>query len=384
MKFRERLARTVAIDGLPIVMALILVTVAFTLASPYFMTEENVRNLLTQTLFVILLAAGMTYVLIVGGIDLSVGSATGLSAAMTLMSLMHGAPLLVGMLAGVGTGMLVGLVNAFFVAVLEINAFIVTLATLSLGAGVLQIITSSTQLTGVDSPGFALLTKGNVLGIPSGVVITLVIVVLLELVLLASPFGRKLFASGTNPVAAFMAGIAVRRLAFGVYVISGTIAGAAGVLLASHLNSVQPGLGQGYELNAIAAAVLGGVSLAGGRGSVWRAVVGALFLATLSQGLQLMGVDPLWFSIVTGASIVVAVAFDRAVQKWVLKQLTKVTGKRSGPGDTAHGVASPPGAADDGQNISETLTPESFGSKENEDSVLSGHSSISSTEGHTK
>lgn len=384
MKLRERLTQAVAIDGLPIVVALVLVTATFTLASPYFMTEENIRNLLTQTLFVILLAAGMTYVLIVGGIDLSVGSATGLSSAITLMSLMHGAPLLVGMLAGIGTGMLVGLVNGFFVAVLEINAFIVTLATLSLGAGVLQIITSSTQLTGVDSPGFALLTKGNVLGIPSGVVITLVIVALLELVLLATPFGRKIFASGTNPAAAFLAGIAVRRLKFGVYVISGTIAGAAGVLLASHLNSVQPGLGQGYELNAIAAAVLGGVSLAGGRGSVWRAVVGALFLATLSQGLQLMGVDPLWFSIVTGASIVVAVAFDRAVQQWVLKQLTKVTGKRSGPGDTAQGTTSPSRAADDGQNVTEILAPESVRTSGREDSVLSGHPSISSTERNMK
>lgn len=130
MKLRERLTQAVAIDGLPIVVALVLVMATFTLASPYFMTEENIRNLLTQTLFVILLAAGMTYVLIVGGIDLSVGSATGLSSAITLMSLMHGAPLLVGMLAGIGTGMLVGLVNGFFVAVLEINAFIVTLATL--------------------------------------------------------------------------------------------------------------------------------------------------------------------------------------------------------------------------------------------------------------
>jgi ribose/xylose/arabinose/galactoside ABC-type transport system permease subunit len=137
----------------------------------------------------------------------------------------------------------------------------------------------------------------------------------LEFMLVATAFGRTIYAAGINGRAAYLAGVSARRLRLQVYVLSGSVAGFAGVLLASHLNSVQPGLGSGYELTAIAACVLGGVSLAGGRGSVWRAVLGALFLVTLSQGLQLLGVDPLWFAIVTGASIVAAVAFDRVIQR---------------------------------------------------------------------
>jgi len=147
------------------------------------------------------------------------------------------------------------------------------------------------------------------------VLIAAVVIGVLEFVLVATSFGRTIYAAGINGRAAHLAGVSVRRLRLQVYLLSGSVAGFAGVLLASHLNSVQPGLGSGYELTAIAAAVLGGVSLAGGRGSVWRAVLGALFLVTLSQGLQLLGVDPLWFAIVTGASIVAAVAFDRAIQR---------------------------------------------------------------------
>ena len=333
MSVRSRLTQALAIEGLPVAAALAIAVVFFSLASPFFLTQENISNLLTQSLFVTILAVGMTFVLIVGGFDLSVGAATGLSAATTMLVLMNGGALPLGILAGIATGMAFGLINGFFIAVMEINAFIVTLATLSIGAGALQVLTTGTQLTGVSLPTFAWLTKGSILGIPSGVVITLLFVAAMEWVLLFTTYGRMIFAVGTNPRAAFLAGTSVRGLTFSVYLLSGTIAGLAGVLLASHLNSVQPGLGQGYELTAIAAAVLGGVALGGGRGSVWRAVTGALFLATMAQGLQLIGVDPMWFSIVTGASIVVAVGFDRAVQQWVIKQLAAATTQRQVSGD---------------------------------------------------
>ena len=330
MSVRYRLTRAASIDGLPIALALAAAVFYFSITSPFFMTGENIRNLLIQSLFIILLAAGMTFTLITGGFDLSVGSVTGLSAAMTLMTLMNGASLVSGVLAGIATGVVAGAINGFFIAVLKINGFIVTLASLSIGAGALQVITSHLQLTGVDSPAFAALTKGSFLGVPTGFWITLAVVGLLEWILLATSFGRGLFAVGTNREASFLAGLSVRRLTFSVYLISGTVAGAAGVLLASHLNSVQPGLGQGYELSAIAAAVLGGIALSGGRGSVWRSVVGALFLATLSQGLQLIGVDPMWFNIVTGASIVIAVAFDRGLQRLVAAQLVGTAGHLRG------------------------------------------------------
>ena len=167
------------------------------------------------------------------------------------------------------------------------------------------------MLTGTNNESFLALAGGRLPGTPTGVFVAGVVLVILEIVLVKTPFGRAVYAAGINANAAFLAGVSVRRVRFSVFVISGVVAGIGGVLLASHLNSVQPGLGGGYELTAIAGCVVGGVSLAGGRGSIWRAALGALFLSVLSRGLQLIGVDPLWFSIVTGAAIVAAVAFDR-------------------------------------------------------------------------
>jgi ribose transport system permease protein len=310
----KRVTRVLAIEGVAVAIALIALFIVFTFSSKFFLTADNIRNLLVQSVFVVLVAAGMTYVLIVGGIDLSVGSVMGLSAGMTLLALMHGAPLLLGLLVGVATGAVIGLINGFVITALGVSDFIVTLAMLSIGAGLLQVLTSHTQLTGVKDNLFTDLANGTILGIPTPVLIVAVIVIVLEFVLSSTPFGRSAFAAGINARAAHLVGVNTRRIRLLVYVLSGTMAGVAGVLLASHLNSVQPGLGGGYELTAIAAAAIGGIALAGGRGSVWRAVIGALFLGTLSNGLQILGVDPLWFTIVTGLSIIVAVAFDRGLQ----------------------------------------------------------------------
>jgi ribose/xylose/arabinose/galactoside ABC-type transport system permease subunit len=254
----------------------------------------------------------------------------GLSAAATLFTSMNGAPAAVAILAGVATGLFIGLVNGTFVAGLGVSDFVVTLATLSIGAGTLQVFTVHTQLTGTGDGAFLTLAGGRIAGIPTGVLITAIILILLEIALVKTPFGRSVYAVGINPNAAYLAAVSVRKMRFAVFVISGVVAGVGGVLLASHLNSVQPGLGGGYELTAIAGCVVGGVALSGGRGSIWRAAVGAFFLAVLNRGLQLIGVDPLWFSIVTGAAIVAAVAFDRGAQKWLQTMFRPVTPSRTG------------------------------------------------------
>jgi ribose/xylose/arabinose/galactoside ABC-type transport system permease subunit len=331
MTASRRLARAFAVEGVAVAVIFVGMVVFFSLASPFFLTGGNIANLLVETVIIALLAAGMTFVLVVGGIDLSVGSVTGLSAATTMWALMAGLPLPVGLLVGVGTGLLAGVVNGAVIALLGVNDFIVTLAMLSVGAGLLQVVTSDVQLTGVRSDAFAWLTQESVLGVPTPVLIAAVVVLVLEFVLVATPFGRSAYAAGIGPRAAELAGVPVRRVRFGVYVLSGACAGGAGVLLASKLNSVQSGLGSGYELTAIAAAVLGGISLAGGRGSVWRAVLGAVFLGTLSQGLQMLGVDPLWFTIVTGLSIVAAVALDRVVGRVALSRLLGADRPADGP-----------------------------------------------------
>lgn len=325
MSIFQRSSRVFAIDGVAVSIVFLIMCGYFAIASPYFLSPDNIYNTFVESVSAVLLAAGLTFVLISGGIDLSIGSNIGLSAAATLFAIMNGAPTVLAVLAGIGTGLIFGLVNGAFVAGLGVSDFIVTLATLSIGAGVLQVFTARTQLTGTADSSFLALAGGTIAGIPTGVLITAVILLILEVALIKTPFGRTVYAVGINPNAAFLAAVSVRRTKFSVFIISGIIAGIGGVLLASHLNSVQPGLGGGYELTAIAGCVVGGVALAGGRGSIWRAALGAFFLSILSRGLQLIGVDPLWFSIVTGAAIVAAVAFDRGAQKWLQSTLRPVS-----------------------------------------------------------
>lgn len=328
MNIFQRLSRVLAIDGVAVSIVFLVMCVYFSIASPFFLSPDNIYNTFVESVSAVLLAAGLTFVLISGGIDLSVGSNIGLSAAATLFATMNGAPTALAVLAGIATGLIFGFVNGMFVAGLGVSDFIVTLATLSVGAGVLQVFSARTQLTGTTDGSFLALADAKIAGIPAGVLITVVILLILEFVLVKTPFGRTVYAVGINPNAAYLAAISVRKTKFAVFVISGIVAGVGGVLLASHLNSVQPGLGGGYELTAIAGCVVGGVALVGGRGSIWRAALGAFFLSVLSRGLQLIGVDPLWFSIVTGAAIVAAVAFDHGAQKWLqstLRPLSPVT-----------------------------------------------------------
>jgi ribose/xylose/arabinose/galactoside ABC-type transport system permease subunit len=325
MSIFQRSSRVLAIDGAAVAIVFLIMCAYFAIASPYVLSPDNIHNTFVESVSAVLLAAGLTFVLISGGIDLSIGSNIGLSAAMTLFASMNGAPTVLALLAGVATGLIFGLVNGAFIAGLGVSDFIVTLATLSVGAGVLQVFSASTQLTGTADSSFLALARGEVAGIPTGVLIAVVILFVLEIALIKTPFGRTVYAVGINPNAAYLAAVSVRRTKFLVFVISGIVAGIGGVLLASHLNSVQPGLGGGYELTAIAGCVVGGVALAGGRGSIWRAALGAFFLSVLSRGLQLIGVDPLWFSIVTGAAIVAAVAFDRGAQKWLQSTLRPVS-----------------------------------------------------------
>ena len=321
MSTLQRSSRLLAIDGVAVSAVFLVMVIYFSVASPAFLTGDNIYNTFVESISTVLLAAGLTFVLISGGIDLSIGSNIGLSAAATLFVAMTGASTLTAVLAGLVTGLVIGIINGAFVAGVGVSDFIVTLATLSIGAGLLKVFTGRTQLTGTENASFLALARGRILDIPTGVFIAAVILIVLEIILVKTPFGRAIYAAGINANAAFLAGVSVRRIRFSVFVISGVVAGIGGVLLASHLNSVQPGLGGGYELTAIAGCVVGGVSLAGGRGSIWRAALGAFFLSVLSRGLQLIGVDPLWFSIVTGAAIVAAVAFDRGAQKWLQSTL---------------------------------------------------------------
>lgn len=329
MNLRRAASRILSTSGVPIVIALVIVIIIFQIMSPVFLTSGSVRDYINNAIPILLLTVGVAIVIVGGGIDLSVGTVAGLSAGTTMWALVSGAPTWTAVAVGLGTGLVFGLFNGLMITVFGINDFIVTLATLNIAGGLLIVLTEKVPLQGVSTPGFSDLVYGNFLGVPTGFWIAAIIFFLMQFLLIRTVFGRRIFAIGIAPGAANVAGVNVNRVRLGTFVISGLLAGAAGVLLASRLGAVQAFLGNGYEFVAIAGAVLGGVSLAGGRGSVWAAVAGGLMLATLQQGLRLNGVDPVYFSIVTGLCIVAGVVFDRRIQQLVLGGMRKRS--KSGP-----------------------------------------------------
>lgn len=320
---KQLVIRLLSVNGVPITIALIVVAIIFGILSPVFFDSTTLVNYLNIAVPLVMLSVGVAVVMIGGGIDLSIGTVAGLSAGATMWALGAGLPLWVGALAGIGTGLAFGLFNGLLITVFGISDFIVTLATLNIAGGLLVVLTGAVSLRPVDTPGFGELVSGNILGVPTSFVIAAILFVIVQLMLTRTVFGRRIFAIGIAPDAANIAGVNVARARLFTFVVSGVIAGAAGVLLASRLGTVQAFLGNGYEFTAIAGAVLGGVSLAGGRGSVWAAVAGALLLATLQQGLRLNGVDPLYFNIVTGLCIVGGVVFDRRVRQLALSMVRK-------------------------------------------------------------
>ncbi|WP_460835481.1 ABC transporter permease [Nocardioides hungaricus] len=276
------------------------------------------RYYLNEEVPIFIITAGTALVIIAGGIDLSVGSVLGLSAGTSLLASMHGANTAVAVIVGVGTGTAFGILNGLVIVKLKLNDFIVTLGTLNIAAGLLVVLTDYVQITGTQDARYLAIANTSVLSVTSALILAGFTIVGLQLVLARTTFGRRVRAVGTGTAPALVAGINAGRVKAWCYVISGSLAGFGGVLLASRLNSVQPGMAGGYELTAIAAAVLGGVSLAGGRGAIWQAAAGGLLLATLKQGFRLMGVDPLVFSIIIGVCILVGVIIDRSAYRLAL------------------------------------------------------------------
>ena len=308
------LRQVVEIEGATVFAALILLVVISSIFAPRFLTPGNLTNVLVQSVFVVILGIGMTFVLVAGGIDLSVGSTMGLSAALTIYSINHGVPMALALLIGLASGAAVGFFNSYFITALKMADFIVTLGTLSLVRGIVELMTSTSRLD-TQSAAFGFLASGTVLGVPTAVLIAAAVVLVGGLTLAKTPMGRAVYAVGLNPASSYLAGVRVQRVRVGVYVASGVLAALAGILLASRLTSAHPALGTGYELTAIAAAAIGGTSLAGGRGSVLGTVFGALLLGVLQNSLSLLQINAFWFQIITGLMIVAAVLLDGAIRR---------------------------------------------------------------------
>lgn len=290
-------------------LSLVVLFVALAIASPHFLTQTNLSSVVRQTAVINIMALGMTMVIIAGGIDLSVGSILAMGGLLGTMTMAHGYSIPAGMMIGVLAGLFWGFVNGFLITRLRIAPFIVTLGTLGIVRGLTLIISNGLAVHQVPQ-GFSYVGAGNLLGVPFVLWLLVICAVLTHVALEHTRLGRYAFAIGSNPDAALYAGIPVAFHTTAVYAISGMLTGLAGMIEASRLMSGQPTAGQGYELQVIAAVVIGGGSLRGGEGSVIGTLIGAFIMGLLSNGSDLLGISPYLQQAIIGAVIILAVTVD--------------------------------------------------------------------------
>lgn len=294
--------------GLVIFIAVFMVIMSF--LSDSFLTATNLTNVVRQAVFIMLLGFGMTFVLSTGGIDLSVGSVMGLAGGTTAFLLSLDVNIVPATAAGAMMGILVGTGNGLMITKLKITPFIATLATMSIGRGVLFVWTNSIPFRNYMVGNFEYLGQGTLFGLQFPIVIAIVAFIILQYVYRKTKFGRHVVAFGSNEEAARISGIHIDKLLIKVYALSGVMAAVAGIVLASRLETVHPEMGSGYELDAIAAAIIGGTSLTGGKGTLIGTVLGAFILYLISNALNLLNIDPDWESIIKGLVILIVVGVE--------------------------------------------------------------------------
>ena len=288
-----------------IFIALVLECIVLALATDSFLTANNLTNVVRQNAFPAIIAAGMTFVILTGGIDLSVGSVVALSGVLCADAIVHGWGIPAAVILGVATGLAVGVINGLVITRIGVPPFIVTLATMLVVRGVAFKYTDARTIAGLPQE-FAAISQSTIMAAAM-----LAVYAAAWILLMRTPFGRHVYAIGGNRDAAWLAGVRVVRVLIATYVICGAGAGLAGVLVASRLSAGYPRAGELYELDAIAAVVVGGTSLYGGRGSIWGTIAGAFFIGILNNGLNLYNVSAYDQMIAKGTVFLLAASLDR-------------------------------------------------------------------------
>ncbi|MGI8459440.1 MAG: ABC transporter permease [Propionibacteriaceae bacterium] len=326
---------SVLVEGRALI-ALIIIVVIFAVLSDNYLTSGNLTTITKQVAFNAIVALGMLMVILNGGIDLSVGSTVGLTGAVAgnlfrglnlpLTQAIMFPEVWVIVIVSVAVGMLVGYVNGLLIARLNLAPFIVTLGMLYVARGLTQVLLNGQNITNelsghpyLYNTGFFTVFAGPPLGLPISAWVMIAFAVIFSILLTRTPFGRWLYATGSNSRAAQLSGVPVKRVQIRIYVLSGLCAGVVGILQVANISSATADLGQFYELNAIAAVVIGGAALSGGRGTVRGTIIGAFVIGFLANGLVIVGVSPFWQQVITGAVIILAVAVDQ-IQQIVTKQ----------------------------------------------------------------
>ncbi len=303
-------------QNLGTIVALIILIVFVSVLNPAFLQVNNLLNLMRQLIINGFIALGMTFVILTGGIDLSVGSTLALTSAIFAGLLQGGMPTILAILIALGLGLILGLLNGILITKGKLAPFIVTLATMTIFRGLTLVYMDGRPIAGPkDDFAFQFLGKGQFFGIPFQVILFIITYLILWILLTKTSYGRKIYAVGGNEKASFISGIKIDKIKILVYVISALMAVLSGLVLTSRLNSAQPTAGSAYEMDAIAAVVLGGTSMTGGSGSLTGTLIGILILGVLNNGLNLLGVSSFYQQIVKGVVILIAVLIDRKRNK---------------------------------------------------------------------
>ena len=301
-------------SGIVVVLAIFVAVTA--LVQHRFLNVANIQFVLVDTTVFALLAVGETMVVLSRNVDLSIGSVVGLSAYLStsLFGDHPGIPIVVAFLAGLGIGLACGVANGIMVAAGQVPSLVVTLATLYIIRGIVILIVGGKEVVAASLPGaFLEIPKATVGGIPVVAIVVAAVVGIAAYYLRTFRSGRDLYAIGSNPPAARLAGIPVRRRVFTAFAVSGAIAGLAGVLWGAQYGTINSSAGTGYELQVVSAVVVGGVAIFGGSGSVIGAALGALLLATISSALYVLGISPFWDQAIWGLLLIFAIAMDKAI-----------------------------------------------------------------------
>ena len=295
------------------VIALIILMAVITIINSNFLTANNLLNLLLQVTSNALIAFGMTFVILTGGIDLSVGSILALSSALTAGLLGSGIPVTLAIFISLILGCILGMMNGLLISYGKLAPFIVTLATMTIFRGATLVYTNGNPITkGLsDTFLFQFLGQGYIVGIPFPVIIMFIVFIVLYVLLHKTAFGKSVYAIGGNEKAAYISGVKLNKVKIIIYSISGIMASISGLIITSRLSSAQPTAGASYEMDAIAAVVLGGTSLSGGKGRILGTLIGALIIGVLNNGLNIIGVSAFWQQVVKGVVILIAVLIDR-------------------------------------------------------------------------
>ena len=304
--------RSVSVSGRLLYVGFAVLIVIFAIASPVFLTPENFANIGRQTTLVSIMAVGMTLVIISGEFDLSVGSTMALAGVCAALAMQKvGDVWVIGAIVALAVGATVGLVNGALTTILSIPSFLITLGSLSIARGLALLVTGTRPVNILDENYYMIFGEGQLLGMPVPIVWTIVIVIAGVVLLHYSTFGRQVYATGGNATAARYTGINTRRVKTICLVIAGMLAGLAALVLTARSHAARPDAGAGIELDVIAAVILGGAALAGGRGTMAGALIGSLMIGVLNNGLNLVGVDPSLQLAVKGLIIWFAVALGR-------------------------------------------------------------------------